>query len=61
MTKSAALKKLEVVMGKLDHLNWHIEGNKLGDAMREVAHVRDGLQNNQLTVRKITKVKKLTA
>ena len=55
MTKQSALKQLETIIGKLSNLNYHIEGNQLQDAVREVAHVRDRLQSNDLEVRKIKK------
>jgi hypothetical protein len=55
MTKQSALNQLETIIGKLSHLNYHIEGNQLQDAIRETAYVRDKLQGNQLTIRKIKK------
>lgn len=55
MSKSSAIKQLETIIGKLSHLNYHIEGNQLQSATREVASVRDRLQSNQLSVRKIKK------
>jgi hypothetical protein len=53
MTKQSALKQLETIIGKLSYLNYNIEGNQLQDAIREAASVRDRLQSNQLTVRKL--------
>lgn len=55
MTKQAALKSLESIIGKLSNLNYHIEGNPLQEAIREVAYARDKLQSNQIEVRKIKK------
>lgn len=52
MTNSAAIKQLETVIGKLSNLNYHIEGNQLQTAIREVASVRDRLQSKQLKVKK---------
>lgn len=40
MTTQSALKSLETVIGKLSHLNYHIDGNQLQTAIREVARVR---------------------
>ena len=51
-SKSATLKQLETIIGKLSSLNYTIEGNQLQQAIREVAYVRDKLQSNQLTIRK---------
>jgi len=53
MTKQSALKQLETVIGKLSQLNYHIEGNSLQSAIREVAYTRDKLESNQLSIRKI--------
>lgn len=53
MSKPSALKSLDAIIGKLSSLNYNIEGNALQQAIREVAHVRDKLQSNQLTIRKI--------
>lgn len=53
MTKQAAIKSLETVIGKLIHLNGNIQGNQLQEAIREVAHIRDRLQSNDLSVIKV--------
>lgn len=55
MTKQSALKQLETIIGKLSHLNYHIEGNNLEDAIKEVAYTRDNLRSNKIEVRKIKK------
>jgi hypothetical protein len=55
MTKQSAIKQLETIIGKLSHLNYHIEGNQLQEAIRETAYVRDRVQSNQLDIRKIKK------
>lgn len=54
MTKQAALKQLETIIGKLGNLNYHIEGNQLQTALREVAYTRDKLESNQIKVKKIS-------
>lgn len=46
MTKSSALKQLETIIGKLGHLNYHIEGNALQEAIRQTANVRNRLESN---------------
>lgn len=53
--KAATLKQLETIIGKLSNLNYKIEGNQLQDAIRQVAYVRDKLQSNQITIRKVKK------
>lgn len=58
MTKQSALNQLETIIGKLSHLNYHIDGNQLQEAIRETAYTRDKLQSNQLSMRKIVKTKK---
>lgn len=55
MKKRDALKSLETVIGKLSHLNFHIEGNQLQDAIRATAYVRDRLQSGELGIRKTKK------
>lgn len=52
MTTQSAIKQLETVIGKLSHLNFHIEGNQLQTAIREVANIRDRLQSKDLKVKK---------
>ena len=58
MTKQSILNQLETIIGKLVHLNYHIEGNQLQDATREVAHVRDRMQRGDMEVKKFPKAKK---
>lgn len=52
MTNASAIKQLETCIGKLSYLNYHIPGNQLQTAIREIAYVRDRLESKQLTVKK---------
>jgi hypothetical protein len=52
MTKQSAIKQLETTLSKLQKLNFNLEGNALGEAISQVAHVRDGLQSGREFVRK---------
>ena len=51
MSKQSALKSLESIIGKLSSLNGQIQGNQLQTAIREVANVRDRVENGQLKVK----------
>jgi hypothetical protein len=48
LSKNAALKQLETVMSKLTRLNFKISGNHLGDAIKEVAYLRDKIQSGEI-------------
>jgi hypothetical protein len=57
MTKQSALNRLESIMGRLDQLNYNIQGSfstggVLNDAMREVAHVIEGLESGKIEMKK---------
>lgn len=51
MQKSAAIKSLQSVIGKLSNLNYHIDGNQLQTAIREVASVISKLETKQLKMK----------
>lgn len=55
MTRTAAIKQLETVIGKLTHIGYNIQGNshQLQEAIRNVARVRDLLQSKQITTKKL--------
>jgi hypothetical protein len=53
MTKSSALKQLDTIIGKLSHLNYHIQGNTLQSAIRDTAYARNLLQSSQVKIRKV--------
>lgn len=44
MTKQSTINQLETVIGKLSNLNYVIEGNRLQEAIRMVAKVRDNIE-----------------
>lgn len=51
--KTATVKQLENIIGKLSNLNYRIEGNVLRTAIREVARIRDKVISGELKMRKI--------
>jgi hypothetical protein len=58
MTKQSALKSLDTVIGKLMHLQYHIDGStSLQEAIREVAYVRDKLLSGHNTMKSFGKKK----
>lgn len=57
-TKTTLINSLDSIIGRLIDINFKLEGNQLQEAIREIAHVKERVEKNEIEIKKFKKTTK---